>query len=66
MIAKVAECPTMETVLGNNDIVDLRGRKHSQELVVIGLENTVLLEFEGIALLHSLFTTGLVGRFVSA
>ena len=53
----------MVIILGLDDIKNLRGRHHAEELVVIGLLDTLQLQFHLIALLDHLLTGSLISRF---
>ena len=63
-LSEVPDGKPMELVLGNDHIVDLGGRKHLEELIVISLYDATLLQFQLIALLYGLLTSCLVGRLV--
>ena len=65
-LSEVPDGKPMKLVLGNDHIVDLGGRKHLEELIVISLYDATLLQFQLIALLYGLLTSSLVGRLVSA
>ena len=60
VLTPVPEGASMETILGLDDIIDLRGGQHAEELVVIGLLDVLQLNLIDIALLHALLTLGLI------
>ena len=55
----------MILILSPDDIKHLRGGHHTEELVVIGLLDTLQLQFHLVALLDHLLTGSLVSRFDS-
>ena len=63
-LSEVPDGKPVELVLGNDHIVDLGGRKHLEELIMISLYDATLLQLQLIALLYGLLTSSLVGRLV--
>ena len=65
-LSEVPNGKPMELVLGNNHIVDLGGRKHLEELIVISLYDAALFQLQFITFLYGLLTASLVGRLIPA
>ena len=63
VLAPVPEGTAMEAILGLDDIIDLGGGQHAEELVVIGLLDVLQLNLIDIALLHALLTLSLIDGF---
>ena len=55
----------MESALGDNHIVHLGCRQHLEELIVVSLDDTALLQLQLVALLNGLTTGSLISRFVT-